>query len=41
MHTNEIKITETNRDELMALAESLGTRHVEALKEQIKRQSEK
>lgn len=40
MHNNEIKITDTNRDELMALAEAMGKRHVEALKEQMKRQAE-
>ena len=40
-HPSEIKITDENRDTLMAEAEVLGKAHVLALKEQIKRQSEK
>jgi len=40
-HPNEIKITDENRDALMAGAEVLGKAHVLALKEQMKRQAGK
>lgn len=40
-HLNEIKITDENRDTLMAEAEALGKAHVLALKDQMKRQAEK
>lgn len=39
MHPNEIKITDANRNILMGIAKSLGDRYVEALEEQIKRQT--
>lgn len=41
VHPNEIKITDENRDILMAEAEALGKSYVLALKEQIKRQAGK
>lgn len=41
LHPNEIKITDENRDALMAEAEALGKAYVFALKEQMKRQAGK
>jgi hypothetical protein len=41
VHPNEVRVTESNRDMLFALAESLGDKYVQALKEQIARQEGK
>lgn len=41
LHPNEIKITDENRDVLMAEAEQLGREYILALKEQIQRQTTK
>lgn len=41
IHPNEVRITDSNIEMVRKLAEELGAKYVEALEEQIKRQSEK
>lgn len=40
-HPNEIRITESNRDKIMAEAQALGEAYVAALQEQMQRQTGK